>query len=181
MSCDPAIRNRRSIRLKGYDYTLEGAYFVTICTQNRKCLFGDIIDGEMHLNDAGKILQTTWDDLPNHYPHIELDESVIMPDHFHGIIWIMDGHPDVDGRVSNPPLRPPHDTNAIPNADGRRTHGLPEIIRALKTFSSRRINELRKSPGSKIWQRNYWDYIIRNDRDLERIRTYIQNNPSKWH
>jgi putative transposase len=90
MAYDPEKHHRRSIRLKGYDYTQPGAYFITICTHGRECLFGEIIDGEMHLNEAGQIVVQTWQDLPNHVPNVQLDAFVVMPNHVHGIIIITD-------------------------------------------------------------------------------------------
>ncbi len=148
--------NRRSIRLKGYDYSRAGAYFVTICAQNNgECLFGDIVGGEMVLNDAGRVVQAVWDDLPNHYVGVELDQYVIMPNHFHGIV------------VLGGPVGP-------------KRHGLPEIIRGFKTFSSRRINAMRRTPGTRVWQRNYYERIIRDDGSMHRIRKYIADNPLKW-
>jgi putative transposase len=90
MTYDPEKHHRRSIRLKGYDYTQPGAYFITICTQGRECLFGEIIDGEMHLNEAGQIVVQTWQDLPNHISNVQLDAFVVMPNHVHGIIIITD-------------------------------------------------------------------------------------------
>jgi REP element-mobilizing transposase RayT len=165
MKYNPNVHHRRSIRLRGYDYSQTGAYFVTICIQNRECLFGEIVGGEMQLNDVGKIVQMTWDALPSHYPHIELDEWVVMPNHFHSIIVLANvGAGSVGAGLKPAPTR----------------HGLPEIVRALKTFSSRRINELRQTPGTKLWQRNYWEHIIRNETELNRIREYIQNNPTQW-
>mgnify|MGYP000913469741 FL=1 len=158
MKYDPKKHHRRSIRLKGYDYSQSGACFVTICTQNRVCLFGDIVDGEMRLNDAGKIVHGVWNDLPNHYPGMELDAFVVMPNHVHGIIVIVGA-----GLKLAPTKR-----------------GLPEIIRGFKTFSSRRINELRGTPGIPVWQRNYYEHIVRNDESLYRIREYIINNPMQW-
>ena len=89
MKYNPDIRHRRSIRLQGFDYSQAGAYFVSICTQNRECLFGEIVEGKMVLNDAGRIVQTVWDDLPNHYLDVELDECVVMPNHVHGIVVIV--------------------------------------------------------------------------------------------
>lgn len=154
-------RNRRSIRLQGYDYSRAGAYFVTVCTQNRQCLFGENVDGKMALNDAGRMIQTIWNGLPEHYHHVELDEFVVMPNHLHGIIAIV-------GAGLKPAPTPINQ------------HGLPEIVRALKTFSARRINEMRNTPGAKLWQRNYYEHIIRNDDELNRIREYIANNPSQW-
>ncbi len=160
--------DRRSTRLRSYDYSQAGSYFVTICAQNRECLFGNVTDGEMHLNAAGAIVQTVWDDLPNHYPNVELDRFVVMPNHVHGIIVIV-------GAGLKPALTKPAPTKPAPTK-----HGLPEIVRALKTFSARRINEMRNTPGVPIWQRNYYEHIIRNDDSLHRIREYIVNNPAQW-
>ena len=150
--------DRRSTRLRSYDYSRAGSYFVTICAQNRECLFGNVMDDEMRLNAAGAIVQTVWDELPNHYPNVELDRFVVMPNHLHGIIVI------VGAGLKPTPTK----------------HGLPEIVRALKTFSARRINEMRNTPGVPIWQRNYYEHIIRNDESLHRIREYIVNNPAQW-
>jgi REP element-mobilizing transposase RayT len=170
MKYNPGIHHRRSIRLQGFDYSQAGAYFVSICTQNRECLFGEIVDGKMVLNDAGRIVQAVWDDLPNHYLDVELDECVVMPNHVHGIVVIVGA-----GLKPAPTTRPASTTTGT-----IKRYGLPEIVRAWKTFSARRINETRKTPGIKIWQRNYYEHIIRNENKLNRIREYIQNNPMKW-
>ena len=170
MRYDPAKHHRRSIRLKGYDYSQAGAYFVTICTRNRECLFGDIVDGEMRLNELGIIVQRTWLDLPNHVGGIVLDAFVIMPNHVHGIITITDRGGNTVGAGSEPAP-----TTRVPNR-----HGLPEIVRQFKTFSSRRINARRQTPGLPVWQRNYYEHVIRDERSLERIREYIANNPLQW-
>jgi putative transposase len=155
---DPQGRRRRSIRLQGYDYAQVGAYFVTVCAHNRACVFGEIVNGEMRLNDAGRMLHAVWEDLPHHYAGIELDAFVVMPNHVHGIIFI------VGAGFKPAPTK----------------YGLPEIVRGFKTFSSRRINESRGTPGTRVWQRNYYEHIIRNDESLDRIREYIANNPMQW-
>ncbi len=167
--CIPA-NHRRPVRLRGFDYRQNGAYFVTICTQNRIPLFGEIIDGEMRLNAAGQIVQATWDNLPNHYPHIELDAWIIMPNHVHGIIVLVDPH-DVGAGLKPAPTGT--DT-------GNKRHPLSEIVRGLKTFSARRINAIRGIPGVPVWQRNYYEHIIRNEASLQHIRNYIIHNPAKW-
>jgi REP element-mobilizing transposase RayT len=168
---ESAHRNRRSIRLQGYDYSQAGAYFVTICTRNRECLFGEIVNGDMRLNDAGSVVESVWDGLPGHYAHVELDAMVIMPNHFHGIIVLAPvGVGAGNVRAGFKPAPTP----------AAMRHGLSEIVRALKTFSSRRINESRQTPGTKLWQRNYWEHIIRNESELNRIREYIHNNPTQW-
>ena len=194
MKYNPEIHHRRSIRLQGYDYSQAGAYFVTICTQNRECLFGDIVNGEMRLNEVGRVVESVWDGLPGHYAHVELDAMVIMPNHFHGVIVLTPvGAGDVGaGDVGAGGVRAGDvragDVRAGDVRAGLKPaptptavrHGLSEIVRALKTFSSRRINELRQTPGSKLWQRNYWEHIVRNESELNRIREYILANPAHW-
>lgn len=167
---DPERHHRRSIRLRGYDYTWPGAYFVTICTHRRECLFGEVMDGEMVLSEYGAIVEQVWQDLPHHYTHVRLDAWVIMPNHVHGII-ILTGEPVGAG------LRPSPTT--APTATKR--HGLPEIVRALKSFSSRRINDLRSISGVPVWQRNHWEHVIRSEQTLRLIRQYILDNPARWH
>ena len=141
-------------RLTGFDYSNEGYYFVTICVKDKTEWFGEIKDGKMMLNEYGKIVLRCWSDLLNHYVNTKLDEFIIMPNHLHGILSI--SHPF------------------------RKNHGLSEIMRGLKTFSSRRINE-KINDGIKFqWQKSFYDHIIRNEQDLTRVREYIVNNPLKW-
>ena len=152
MPNDPRPR-RRSLRLPGYDYSQAGAYFVTACTQNRVVLFGEIIDGDVRLNEMGTIVQQTWDDLPTHYHGIDLDAFIVMPNHVHGIIILAD--------------------------ESARRHAIPEIVRGFKTFSARRVNE-RAGKSGVLWQRGYYEHVIRNEKALDRIRAYIANNPARW-
>lgn len=167
MKYDPNIHHRRSIRLKGYDYSQPGAYFVTICTHQRICNLGKIVDGKMVVNQSGSIVQTVWDELPKHYLHVELDEFCIMPNHVHCIIVLVDGNGGRGRSETSPYHR-------------LKRHGLPEIVRALKSFSSRRINELKGTQGTPFWQRNYYERIIRTQRHLNSVRKYIRDNPLKW-
>ncbi len=118
----------------------------------------------MALNDAGRIVQHCWDDLANHFAHVELDAFVVMPNHVHGIIVLTDG---VGAGLKPAPT-------------SMKRHPLPEIVRAFKTFSSRRVNQLHQTPGTPVWQRNYYDHVIRTENDLSNIREYIVNNPLKW-
>ncbi|MGL4767714.1 MAG: REP-associated tyrosine transposase [Formosimonas sp.] len=143
---------RRSIRLAHYDYTQEGLYFVTICVHNRRCLLGEVRDGVMWVNELGEQVRKVWQDLPLHYPHVALHEFVIMPNHIHGVIELND----------------------------RTTHGLSEIVRALKTFSARRINQMLGLTSAPFWQRNYHEHVIRDERSCNQIFEYIQNNPAQW-
>ena len=160
--------NRRSIRLKNYDYSQKGIYFVTICTQNRACLFGKILDGIMELNEYGIIIRNEWVKLAITRDEIELDEFVVMPNHFHGIMAFT----ELVGAIRELPL---HMTQIQ-----RRNMGLPKIIGRFKMLSSKQINILRKTPGTKIWQRNYWEHVVRDEIELNRIRKYTKENPIKW-
>ncbi len=249
--------NRKSIRLPGYDYSLPGAYFVTVCIQDRKQkLFGDVVGGAMVENDYGIIVRQCWNDLPAHYPHIRLDEFIIMPNHIHGIIVIRDST-FVGARSSRPilktdgptyarssrpiglsrPIMPSSgaiesetaglsrpmefprtefpgrgdqnmgrdtrahkmgrddhaptnatigdtnatDTNATTTGKPTtKTTTLGNIVAYFKYQSTKQINVARQRGVEKIWQRNYYDHIIRDDKSLFQIRRYIRNNPTRW-
>ena len=160
---------RRSTRLPRFDYTRQGAYFVTLCTLHRACLFGDILNGEMQLNEIGKSAHRMWEEIPIHFPHVEIDASVIMPNHVHGVIVI--------------PNAPVGATHASPLPSGPPKRSLGAIIGAYKSAVSRHANRLGLSSGSSgrsIWQRNYYDHVIRDDAALTRIRQYIADNPFRW-
>lgn len=187
MKYDPAKHHRRSIRLKGYDYSQAGVYFITICTWQRECLFGEIVNGEMQLNPWGKIVKLHWQNLPKYHRHLELDEFVIMPNHLHGIIVLIDrnsvqnsvgaGLADILGQKQTTSQQNP------PSPMLQQQHqpkNLPEILRGFKTFSARRINQMRRTFGVPVWQRNYYEHIIRNEESLQYIRQYIINNPLSW-
>jgi putative transposase len=191
MKYDREKHHRRSIRLKGYDYTSVGSYFITICTFQRECLFGTISNGEMQLNQYGKIVHSHWQNLPKYHPRLELDEFVIMPNHIHGILFLIDND-DIsrdhynsvgagladDFALENQNLSTkPAPTN---NFETENNHGIPEIIRGFKTFSARRVNQIRHTSGIFVWQRNYYDHIIRDETSLQKIRQYIQTNPRLW-
>ncbi len=267
--------HRRSIRLQGYDYTQSGAYFVTIVAEGRECLFGEIVDGEMHLNRAGRIVQREWERLPRRFPHVQLDAFVVMPNHIHGIIVIAES-PNAAGRGtaaytddspnhqsavppsgqgaaggfnadvpvgSAVPLRsndvvigrdtadhtdespnagrgtadhtdeflnhqpavplPITDTNVtvgsavpLPITDtdvsvgsaapqheqfGKPVPGsIPTIIRSFKSAVTQGVNFVNRTPGATIWQRNYYEHVVRRDASLERIQQYIVDNPENW-
>jgi putative transposase len=166
--------HRKSIRLKGYDYTRPGAYFVTICFHGGDRELGYIANGQIRLSPIGEIVSHAWHDLPNHYPHILLDEFMIMPNHVHGIIILAER--PVVGAGLRPAPTGPAPTGPAPTP----CHGLSEIVRAFKSFSARRINEYRNTPGVPVWQRNYYEHIIRDDRSLNAIRQYIHSNPQNW-
>ena len=281
MIYDPDRHHRRSIRLRGYDYSQPGAYFITVCTHDRACMFGEVVDGEMQLNEYGQIVRDAWDDLPNHYAGVTLDAFVIMPNHVHGIIVLTGSPARADGvtlgatfetvsmgmatgsmavdsaagtdsvrtdtaagaDVANagvagagmvvvgagfkpapttPPtiIAAPADAAPAPTTpptiaaapadaapapttpptiiaapadaapasasagnpmpDHARPVPLSEVVRAFKTFSARRINKRRNTQGVPVWQRNYYEHIVRDEKSLNRIREYIANNPLRW-
>jgi putative transposase len=156
--------HRRSIRLKGYDYRQAGMYFFTICTKDRAYLFGEVVDGEMRLNEKGQIVADTWQWLAIQYKHIVLDAWVIMPNHLHGIIVIVDEYCRGGSRTAPTQQRKP----------------IGRLIGAFKTVSTKHINNIRNTPGFPVWQRNYYEHIIRNEESLTQIRQYILNNPGQW-
>jgi REP element-mobilizing transposase RayT len=180
--------HRRSLRLAGYDYSQPGAYFITLVTKEREYIFGKFIDGLIELSQSGKIVQRVWYELPHHYEYITLDWFVIMPNHFHGIIFINDTKSGTSispkGRKleDNPILMKSSDISQIPPIHPHiyKQTGLPEIVRALKSYSARRINNLMGTTGRPVWQRNYYEHIIRNQIDLDAIREYIDDNPRRW-
>ena len=178
---DPKTHHRRSIRLRGYDYSQPGAYFLTICTQDRKCLFGDIVNGQMRLNHAGEIVAEEWRRTAAIRKEIQLDQWVVMPNHFHGILTITG--PIVGAihvrAIHESPLRQPQSPRHMTMAQ-RRNMTLSKLIGRFKMLSSKRINQSRNTPGARLWQRNYWEHIVRDEPELQRLREYIQNNPIRW-
>ena len=218
MKLKSEMHRRRSIRLKGYDYSQRGAYFITICVNNRKCLLGDIsADGLKCSNEMGRIVLTTWHDLPKHYPCMTLDAFTIMPNHVHGILFLSgsnmykDTNSGEDVKVGTgiesgddifvgagfkpaptsemipavtdiawAGLKPAPTENGKMAGDRKIRHGLSEIVRAFKTFSSRQINAQCGMRGHSFWQRNYYEHVIRDEEELNRARQYIMDNAKKW-
>ncbi len=162
MTDDPLLPRRKRLRLKGYDYSQAGAYFVTISTRASACIFGTVHRGIVCLNEAGRIAASSWIWLESQYPHVALDAFIVMPNHVHGIII----------------LHPPHIIPGTPTPV--RGKPLGRLIGAFKTVSTKRINYLRRSPGAPLWHRSYFDHIIRNGDALATIREYIDTNPERW-
>lgn len=173
MRFNPERHHRRSIRLRGYDYRQPGAYFVTVCTWNRECILGEIVDGAVRLNAWGEIVWEEWFRTAQVRPNVVLyeDEFVVMPNHIHGIIWIV-GNGDVGAQRRCAPTG--KSINVLPGSLGA-------IVRAFKSITTKRINALRGTPGAPIWQRNYYEHMIRDEQSLNRIREYIATNPLRWH
>jgi REP element-mobilizing transposase RayT len=146
---------RKHLRLREHDYSNGGMYFVTVCTHNRVSLFGKVVEGAMLLNRLGIIVEEVWYELRNHYPYVHLDSFVVMPNHVHGIIVLVE-------KVSS-------------QESSAKRHPLSEVIRAFKTFSARKINRQRKK-RKPVWQRNYYEHVIRNEESWGQIRDYIETN-----
>ena len=184
MNHNPDIRHRRSNRLKGYHYSRPGAYFLTIATQDRLCLFGDIIDGDMRLKDAGEMALAVWERLPGRFPGIETDAFVVMPNHIHGILVIDEpvGASPVDAPNGGRPTGTRATTRVAPTL-GPSTLG--NVVGAYKSLTTvayiRGIRTLAWAPFKRrLWQRNYYEHIVRDDESLDRIRQYILDNPAQW-
>ena len=171
---DPDKHDRRSIRLQGYDYSQPGVYFITICTQGRACLFGEIAEGEMRLDEAGKVVERWWKELAIKFPSVEVDDFVVMPNHFHGIVSVV----GADLRVCP--------GEVVPSNGGAHIGApLPKIVQWFKTMTTNEYIRGVKRSGwmpfaGRLWQGNYYEHIIRNEGDLHRIRQYIVDNPAKW-
>ena len=197
MPFDPQIHHRHSLRIPGYDYTREGAYFVTLVTNGRECLFGAVIDTETRLSDYGRLAAECWTMIPDHFPHVELGVFVIMPNHIHGILIL--NEPDAadavaatssagDGSATlSPPVGAQH-VAPLPNIaslhGAHRPHvvsgSLGSIIRSYKSSVTRIVRQKYDDPPQRIWQRNYYEHVIRNAMDHEHITDYILDNPLHW-
>ena len=176
-----------SIRLPGYDYSQPGAYFITIVTHNRQCLFGEIVNGEIRLNEYGELVKTEWQKTGIIRPNIVIDAFVVMPNHLHGILIITDNY-DCGGTLQRA------STTKTTEQFGKPTkNSIPTIVRLFKSTTTKQINQLRgdvetrcnvascvSTPMQPLWQRNYYEHIIRDDTELTRIRQYIINNPKRW-
>jgi putative transposase len=163
---------RKSLRLRGYDYSQAGAYVVTICTHGRECLLGRVVDDKIYLTEPGQIVYRGWQELDLKYPTIQLDYFTVMPNHVHGIILLVGaGSP----RPEIPSLQLGGETPPLP-----KNPNLSTIIGYFKYQSTKQINAARYTPAAIIWQRGFYDHVIRDDESLNRIREYIATNPSRW-
>ncbi|MCK9357873.1 MAG: transposase [Dehalococcoidia bacterium] len=156
---DMDLRRRRRLRLAAYDYSMPGAYFVTICTYARECSLGHVVDGALRLTCAGGIVEQSWQWLSTRYPYVTLDAFVLMPNHLHGILFL-----DPPGSQSPALPRKP----------------LGRLVAAFKTLSAHRINSISATPVRPMWQRSYYEHVVRDDSSLDRIRDYIACNPQQW-
>ncbi|MHB1177707.1 MAG: transposase [Daejeonella sp.] len=200
---NPNIHHRRSIRLKGYDYSRAGLYFITICVQNRKCLFGDIENGEMILNAAGKMANDEWRKIPERFSNVQLHEYVVMPNHFHAIMEIVGATlvvarknetvaPNDETVAPNDEMVAPNDETVSDDEKGQpqgiaptKTKTVGDIVGAYQSIVTveyiRGVKQLGwQSFNGKLWQRNYHEHIIRDKQSYQRISEYIINNSKNW-
>jgi len=164
----PDNRHRRSIRLSGYDYGQSNTYFVTIGAGHRQCLFGEVRDGEVRLSEAGQIVREEWLKTARLRPYVRIDEFVVMPNHFHGILAVKEN----EGMARHAPT--------VREFGRPAAASLASIIGAFKSAVARRINSSKGAPGAPVWQRNFYEHVIRDEISLNRIREYIINNPLNW-
>jgi len=180
MHIDPIIHHRKSIRLKGYDYSKPGGYFVTMVAMGREYLFGEVVCGEMLVNALGSIVQDCWGEIPLHFPNVETDAFVVMPNHVHGIIFIHESNREDTsarrGTIYRAPTRENRDSASIKGQFGKPTVGsISTIIRTFKASVTRRAG--RELNSENTWQRNFYEHILRNQVDYERIAGTILENP----
>ena len=193
MPYDPKIHHPGSRRLSVYDYSWMGSYFVTVCVHQRKCLFGSVTpDGCMLLNSFGRIVAEEWENAVAAFPDMRSVLYVVMPNHFHGIITFLENvheqpaslHPAKRGAIRESPLRPGNTLSPLPTTistrNERRNMGLAKLMGRFKMCSSKRINLLRGASGERVWQRNYYDHIIRSEIEMANMAEYIETNPARW-
>lgn len=196
MLYNPNTQHRRSVRLKDYDYSKEGVYFITICTHGRECLFGNISNDKMLLNDFGKIADECWLEIPQHFPNVQLHEHVVMPNHIHGIIQITENNVGAENILPNQESRIERTEdvlsqiqraeNFLPLRQDYQPHAFqkmtPQSVAAIvKGFKIGVTKWFRQNTDIHVvWQRNYHEHIIRNRNSYQMISDYIINNPAKW-
>jgi len=191
MAYNPDIHHRNSVRLRSYDYRSAGAYFVTICTHQKEPILAEIVDGAVSPSSLGNVVWERWHQIPEHFPYVDLDEFIIMPNHLHGIVFIND---NVGATHASPAVTDLTDMAdvSITAQDDRARHASPlqkpgpekqslgAIIGSFKSACTKRINEARSTSGMPVWQRNYHERIIRNEEELHSLRDYILTNPIRW-
>jgi REP element-mobilizing transposase RayT len=165
MGFDPEKHHRRAMRLKGYDYSLPGMYFVTICVRERECALGEILNGNLYLSEFGEIAFNFWEPVTQHFPNVIIDQFIVMPNHVHAIIHICEGKkPTLNQELT----------------EHRSSPTLGNIIGYYKYQTTKQINQIGENVGTPFWQERFYDHIIRNDEELNATREYIVSNPLKW-
>jgi putative transposase len=197
MTCEPDsnaqpsnLPTRQSIRLKSHDYSQAGAYFITVCTDDKQKIFGSVVNNEVQLNTFGLIVAEEWEMTGQLRGNVSLDTYIIMPNHFHAVLFLGDQEKNLTKNEQSLSSAQVIDSdsalhagrfNPNPSVYGRPTRGsLSTIVGSFKSAATKRINRMRGTPGGVIWQRGFYERIIRSDEALYRIRKYIQDNPRRW-
>ena len=170
MTDDPDIHRRRSIRLSGYDYSSAGAYFITVVVQSGLCVFGEVVDGEMRLSGAGEMVRRVWEGMPERFAYVVVDAYVVMPNHVHGVAFL--------GQTAAT-------TDASTGETARDVPTLGDVVRVFKSVTTVEYGKGVRGLGwerfeKRLWQRNYYERVIRNGSELRAVREYIVNNPRNW-
>jgi putative transposase len=183
---NPEVHHRRSIRYQGYDYSQTGSYFLTLCCHGHQCLFGYVANGIMVLNKYGMIAREEWIKSSEIRQEIRLHEFVVMPNHIHGIVEIIDAGVGAPGwspkkHWGDQPVARNKDEGDQPVAPtGPQSTSVGAMIGGYKSSVTTKINKIRNMQGEPVWQRNFYDHVIRNEESLQNIRNYIRNNPANW-
>ncbi|HEY8746352.1 MAG TPA: transposase [Tepidisphaeraceae bacterium] len=213
MAYNPKIHRRRSIRLDGYDYSARGAYFVTLCVQDRRCVFGKVSDGQMHLNEQGQLIDRIWREIPQHYPGVSVDRWVIMPNHLHGVVWIgarpradqsevetglgnarvaeigrtrgQGGAAPTEMQFDPTPSQSGASTDGSGRTRGSAPTGLSNIVQRFKSFTTKLYGDGVRSANwppfdGRLWQRDYFEHVVRDNESLDLIHHYVATNPERW-
>jgi len=188
MKYDPKIHHRRSIRLRGYDYSSPGAYYVTLCSFRKQCIFGRVVADQMQENECGKIVREEWFESARIRRQLELDAFTVMPNHLHGILWIVGpsgARPQMGAARMGPSAIRPHELRRTPSGPASRIpamrpHSLASWAAGFKSAITSRVRECWKRPDASVWQEDYFEHIIRDEAELLRIRDYILSNPARW-
>jgi len=167
--------------VQGYDYTQAGAYFVTICTRDRECLLGKVVNGMVHLNETGRLVESVWLQTATVRPDIELDAYVVMPNHFHAIFFIHEspGVPGATHRVA-PTINHAAAAGKTRHPTGPKPRSVGAVMAQFKSLVTKRPNAMQQHMGGSVWQRNYYEHVIRDEESLNRIREYIATNAQRW-
>jgi REP element-mobilizing transposase RayT len=161
-------QGRASMRLRGFDYRSEGAYFITICTRNRECLLGSVVSDNIVLSAIGDVVAAAWNAIPRHFPTVDLDAYIVMPNHVHGILSITAPRRGTACRAPTERFGRP-----VPGS-------IPSGVRSFKSAATREANREKGSSGASLWQRGYYEHVVRSDEELNRLRRYVQENPLRW-
>jgi putative transposase len=181
MPYDPKKHHRRSIRLRGHNYSGGGAYFITICVQDKQCMLGRVVDSRMALSECGQVVQDVWDMLPQRFPTLVLDAFQLMPNHLHAVLVIPGTGLEPSLALATGAAVIQTGPQAVGTENSTRTPSMGEVVGVFKSISTIAVNCLEARAGRRLLQENFFEHIIRRMDELEKIRDYIRQNPARWH